>query len=263
VENQERDTLIDRLVHEPFVLMLDFDGVLSDIVPRWEDAVISPDALDALRSITLRVPIAIISGRAIDDIRHRAPVPGAVFVGCHGLQTWRDGVMHQVVIDDTQQDAFRAARGALAAVAKRYIGVAQQDKGLAFALNYRALSDEASAAFRRDAVAAMEPYTRTGRVRIIDAQRTFDSMPAAGRDKGTSARELLLALRPDATPVYIGDSLTDEDAFRALPDGITIHVGPGETSARYRFETRAEVDVFLSALAASLDAQTGNDTMPA
>lgn len=233
--------------------MLDFDGVLSDIVPRWEDAVISPDALDALRSLTLRVPVAIISGRGIDDVRHRAPVPGAVFVGCHGLQTWRSGVMHQALIDDTQQEAFRTVREALAAVAQRHTGVAQEDKGLAFALNYRALSEEAGAAFRRDAFATVAPYVHGGLLRVIDAQRTFDIMPATERDKGTSARELHLALGPDRTPVYIGDSLTDEDAFRALPEGVTIHVGPGESAARYRFGIRAEVDAFLSALAARLD----------
>ena len=50
--------------------------------------------------------------------------------------------------------------------------------------------------------------------------------------------------------MYIGDSLTDEDAFRTLTDGITIRVGKsGASAAQYYFKSRSGVDRFLRRIA--------------
>ncbi len=70
-------------------------------------------------------------------------------------------------------------------------------------------------------------------------------------NKGSSAAALLAARAPAALPIYIGDDLTDEDAFAGLPlHAITIFVGPAAqpTAARYRTETPQDVQRFLRAL---------------
>jgi trehalose-6-phosphatase len=56
--------------------------------------------------------------------------------------------------------------------------------------------------------------------------------------------------RQDALAIYVGDNASDEEAFAALPDGITIRVGSvPETAAQYHVNDPAEVEEFLGWLA--------------
>jgi trehalose 6-phosphate phosphatase len=72
----------------------------------------------------------------------------------------------------------------------------------------------------------------------------------SGRDKGKSIAEFNdeppFAGR---TPVFIGDDVTDETAFKAVNEleGITIKVGPGATSSRYRLVNDEAVRSWLEA----------------
>src|SRR6202011_5420282 len=76
--------------------------------------------------------------------------------------------------------------------------------------------------------------------------------------------------RDDVVPVYLGDDITDEDAFRALAGrGIGIFVGSADdsetvgrtTAADYVLNTIGEAEEFLNRLAA-LDSAEGKPTPP-
>ena len=72
----------------------------------------------------------------------------------------------------------------------------------------------------------------------------------AGWNKGSAATRLLLhQAGPDAVPFFLGDDRTDEDAFAALPDGVTVCVGDHATVARYRVISPSAVATFLGWLA--------------
>ena len=52
--------------------------------------------------------------------------------------------------------------------------------------------------------------------------------------------------KPDTLTIYVGDDPTDEDAFAALPQGITVKArGAGDTAAHFSLEGPAEVRKFL------------------
>src|SRR5262245_65261350 len=66
-------------------VFLDYDGTLTPIVSRPEDAWL-PDAMrQTLRSLAARLPVAILSGRDLDDVRGRVHVDGIVYAGSHGF----------------------------------------------------------------------------------------------------------------------------------------------------------------------------------
>ena len=68
-------------------LMVDFDGTLAPIAPTPDEAVISPAAFDALRRIAPAIEmVCLISGRALADLTARVDLPGATFVGSHGVE---------------------------------------------------------------------------------------------------------------------------------------------------------------------------------
>src|SRR5437660_11510264 len=65
-------------------VFLDYDGTLTPIVSHPEDAWLSDSMRQALRSLAERVPVAILSGRDLDDVRGRVLVDGIVYAGSHG-----------------------------------------------------------------------------------------------------------------------------------------------------------------------------------
>ena len=103
-----------------------------------------------------------------------------------------------------------------------------EDKGAAFAVHYRHAPDATEARTALDAWAATAPDT----LEPVAGQFVVELRPR-GVSKGVAARRLADE-HADRTPVFIGDDVTDEDAFRALSDAVTVKVGPGETAARHR-----------------------------
>src|SRR5690349_1603711 len=66
-------------------VFLDYDGTLTPIVRHPEDAWLSDSMQQTLRSLAARVPVAILSGRDLDDVRSRVLVDGIVYAGSHGF----------------------------------------------------------------------------------------------------------------------------------------------------------------------------------
>ncbi len=247
--------ILERIRHEDCVLMLDFDGTLSPITARHQRATLSPSARRSLARLTKLYPVAIISGRSLRDVRSRVRMAGISYAGSHGLEVRmaRPHAHIAVTVPKETMRMFRSARASLSKIAKRYRGTAIEDKGKSFAVHYRRLSRVQAKAFVLEAGHAMAPFILSEKIRVINDLSTFDLVPHSGRTKGQCAREMYTALkrRRNAVPVYIGDGVTDEDAFVAFDtSGITIRVGKSRTShAKYFFSLRADVDNFLTAVA--------------
>ena len=82
--------LIDALNRRP-LLALDFDGTLAPIVAQPADAAIDPRVPPLLAPLQGRLPVAIVSGRGLDDLGPRVPLPGLVLIGNHGNEWAEDG----------------------------------------------------------------------------------------------------------------------------------------------------------------------------
>ena len=83
---------------------------------------------------------------------------------------------------------------------------------------------------------------------MLEGARVFEVRPR-GVNKGTVLPEVL-AMAPGATVLAIGDDRTDESLFSALPPGaVGVHVGGGQTLARYRVSGVAAVRALLKRIA--------------
>lgn len=233
-----------------FVPMLDFDGVLAPIVKRPQDARMAPRAGKALIALKERMQVAIISGRTLESVRAQAALPGVIYAGSHGVELAMSGKLHVRKLPPRVMKRFEVARDTLHAVSEGFFGLIIEEKPHATAVNYRALSCAKAGAFSRAAHAAIAPYVRERAVRVLDHLKTFEIIARGGWTKGEVAKHILKRIgKRGQVPVYIGDSLTDEDAFRALKRGITIRVGrTHDTAAKYFFRRRSEVDSFLERL---------------
>lgn len=240
-----------------FLLCLDYDGTLAEISSDPRRAFPIPRARDAVAALARRpdrLALAIVSGRDLDTLHHLSGLGrGIMFAGTHGLE-FIDASGRRFCAPGVEQCAgeIDALREFLARETPRGRGFIIEDKGIALTLNYRnAAPDEA-----RKAIARMEDFVRrrTPRLAILEGKMIREAIPAGLGGKGSAVRLFLQQSGVAAgASAYIGDDLTDEDAFLALgrEGGMTVKVGPEHPSfARWRVSAPDEVADLLCALAA-------------
>ncbi len=229
--------------------LFDYDGTLVPLARTPQEAVPPPGLLETLRAL-LSLPgveAAVVSGRGMDDLLSLLPVRGLYLVGLHGLVfSFPEG---GVKVKEGIGEETRGAVARLAAAAAPFFpataGFLMEDKGYTLALHYRLASPlRAAAAFRR-AWPHLRPLLRACRFSVFVGKKVWEFRPA-GTNKGEAVL-FLLSRHPGYYPVYFGDDLTDEDAFRALAGrGCGVLVGPPRrTAARFRLGSPEEVLGFL------------------
>lgn len=240
------DRVRDRLAGRRPALFLDFDGTLAPIVDD-PDAAAAPGAtLDLLSRLAARMPVAVVSGRAIDDLRPRVPVPGIALAGAHGLEIeTADGRRHDRGADFAGVAA--AAADALDRSLGGVPGVRIERKRSSVAVHTRT-ARAGSKPLVRELVAAVA--AAHARLRLHEGKEVLELQPDVPWDKGRAVLWLIATLGLEADrPVAVGDDRTDEDAFRAVADrglGILVADTPRATAARLRLADPADVARFLA-----------------
>lgn len=242
------DSIVADIRNRGCVLMLDFDGVLSPIVKLPSKARISPIARRSLLACAKRMPVAVITGRTVSDIEKRIGLSNVIYAGNHGLEWKIEGRLHRYEVPKNAMAAFEVARSLLLQYAKLFPELDVENNDFSLSLGYRSLSAVQAAQFRTGAMEKSKIFTRAGNVRVLDNLFTFEITPMSGWTKGSCAKHIYdLTRKGSAVAVYIGDSLTDEDAFRVFAkSGITFRVGKSDISlAQYYFKSRSGVNRFL------------------
>ncbi len=240
------------------LIACDFDGTLSPIVPHPRDAYILTECADALRQLTQQpgYAVAIVSGRALEDVRDRVGLPNAIYSGNHGIEIAAPGLVFE---DDAVERArllMADLRRGLEPGISQINGAFVEDKGLSLSVHSRMTPDELEPKVQEIVHAVTANAVADGEITVVQGKKVLDIRPAAARDKGAALRFIMdTLLRMSETqffPIYIGDDTTDEDAFREvnLSGGLSILVGgpDRDTAATYRLDSPADVAEFLNGL---------------
>lgn len=213
------------------LLLCDCDGTLVPIFPRPQDTIIPPAVL-ALLADLIACPglrVGIISGRPADDLRRFFPLPGLYLAALHGaLLTWPEG-REEWLVQRPAPEILRPLLAAAREVAAANPGVVLEEKetGLAFHYRLARAGERAALAFAE----GVRPLLEQAGLEILRGNQVLEIRPR-GVHKGLAVRHLAQAW-PGALPVYLGDDVTDEDAFREtnLLGGVSILVGLARSSA--------------------------------
>jgi trehalose-phosphatase len=239
-------------------IFLDYDGTLTSIVTRPERAVLSDSTRLTLCTLAAKVPVAILSGRDLDDVRERVAIDGIIYAGSHGFDIAGPyGLRKQIATEFSP--ILDAAEKELR---ERFVdipGALLERKRFSIGAHYRQVADENLLRVER---AVNEVIARHRELRRIDGKKVYELLPDIDWDKGKAVLWLLETLdlvRGKVLPIYIGDDRTDEDAFRALQErgvGILVSEQSQPTAATYSLRDPHEVQQFLRDLTASLGSTT-------
>jgi trehalose 6-phosphate phosphatase len=254
------DQLDRRLAGRRPAVFLDYDGTLTPIVDRPEDAIISESMRDAIRGLAERCTVVIVSGRDRRVVQELMGIDDLIVAGSHGFDIWspaggaierEEGAGIEGLLDEVKERLHREMepiRGALV-----------EPKKASVAAHYRLVAEEERPRVKEvvDAVLAEHP----DELKVTPGKMVYEIQPKIEWDKGKAVLYLLDALdldRENVVPIYVGDDITDEDAFEALKGrGVGIFVGRADdpevagrtTSADYVLNTTQEVERFLDTLA--------------
>lgn len=225
---------------EKTLFAFDFDGTLSQIQKGRTEARIAPSTLRWLVDLSSQVPVAIISGRSLIDLKSRMPLAGAYFVGNHGLE----GLAKWSV---QRSRAKKTAKGWLAQFLQKGFssGVEIEDKGYSLSIHFRKAKNKEKV--RRqilNRVKDLQPEPR-----VIGGKSVYNLVPQNSPHKGDALIEL--KRRAKAKRVfYIGDDDTDEDVFSLSSSSLMkVRVGMKRTSkADYYIKNQSEINRLLKSL---------------
>ncbi|WP_082698659.1 trehalose-phosphatase [Mycobacterium sp. GA-2829] len=248
---------------DPFVC-LDFDGALCDEVADPAHAELVTGATEALEALAAQCPVAILSSRDLDDLRHRVGLAGIWYAGSGGFEIADpDGSVRQ---HDSAAQAVPLLQAAVEALDRDLHGIAGvrvQPGRFGVAVHYR---DVAPARAHDVVVAAHAAAQRSG-LRATAGHWVVDLRP----DLDWGRADALAFLMNSATPpdsniaVYAGEAVTDEDVFDRLRlTGITVAVRHGErhtrsTAAHFVVASPAQLCALLRALTRALDTARTSD----
>lgn len=253
-------------------MFLDYDGTLTPIVDRPEDAVLSEGMRDAVRRLAERATVCVVSGRDRPVVAQWIGIDGLVVAGSHGFDL---GDHHDRAL---RREAAAGFEDLLCTVTDRLRtevepvqGAVVEPKRFSVAVHYRLVAPHEHQYVKAvvDTLLADHPEL----LKMTPGKMVYEIQPKVDWDKGKAVQYLCHALGVESDEfvrVYLGDDITDEDAFRALkgalqgpPGGARPGSGIGivvadlsdpeqagrSTAADFMLESTGEVQRFLNTLA--------------
>lgn len=241
-------------------VFLDYDGTLTPIVDRPQDARISPRMRNVVSRLAARCTVCVVSGRDRPVVQELMGVRDLVVAGSHGFDIWspeRGTMEHEAA--SGFEDLLAGVTARLRAELGPIEGAGVEPKRASVAAHYRSVAPARRAEVQQvvERVLAEHPED----LKVTPGKMVYELQPRLDWDKGRAVLHLISALgldREDDVPIYVGDDITDEHAFEALSGrGIGIFVGDPQdpevanriTAADFRLGSIEEVEQFLDALA--------------
>ncbi len=249
---------IKELLSNKFILLLlDYDGTLMPIVKTPSKAIIHKDTKGLLQKLS-RSPyckIGIISGRKLEDIKNIVGVDGITYVGNHGLEIQGPKIKFESQVSPRLKSIICNIATDMQERLSGIKGALIEDKGLTLSIHYRLVSKKDMPVFEKIVYEVTNPYMVSDKIKVNSGKKVYEIKPPVRWDKGKIvlwllARQQFISGVKDVLPIYIGDDITDEDAFKVLKrKGLTVFVGrPGNSKADYYLKNAEEVIKFLRSI---------------
>lgn len=216
------------------LLILDFDGTISSISKNPTEAVLDKAIKKELKKYIKFFPLAIVSGRSLNDIKNKVGLKQIIYAGNHGLEWEMEKNKNQIHISLKTKNLFRLIRKKFKKIQNKYPGVWLQDKKLSISIHYRQLNSKLIGVFKKDLNLFFKTFNNNNLIEVFNNKKIVEIRPNIKWNKGKFCVFMIKyfekKLKTKLLPIYVGDDTTDEDAFVALKSGVTIRVGRNKYS---------------------------------
>jgi trehalose 6-phosphate phosphatase len=253
----------ERIGGKRLAVFLDYDGTLTPIVEDPAKADLGEDMRKAVAALASKITVGIVSGRDLEDLRSRVGLDSVFLAGSHGFDIagpkgWHETLQKGMEFLPDLDSAASALREQVEAIE----GAAVERKKFSIAVHYRRVLQEDTGRLEEAVDRVLDEHRRLHKGH---GKKVFRLQPATDWDKGHAVDWLLERLELDrqgVLPIYVGDDVTDEGAFRSLAGrGITVAVRDGErrTAADLALADPDDVRRFLEWLRAVVSGNATHD----
>lgn len=235
-------------------IFTDFDGTIAPLARKPGEAGLPEKTRRVLRELcgAPGIRCAVVSGRRLKDLEKQVGLPGVIYSGNHGLEISGPRLSFKGFVDRKTLRALRRIRDELARRTAPFPGAFIEDKSITITLHYRLAGPAAVPRLKRLFAETVRPAVKRKLVRVRPGKKVLEVRPPTTWNKGHAVQWILKQLSPrkDHYPMYLGDDVADEAAFRALRNrGLTVFVGkPRPSRARYYLKDPRDVYLFLQKL---------------
>ncbi|WP_369823152.1 bifunctional alpha,alpha-trehalose-phosphate synthase (UDP-forming)/trehalose-phosphatase [Agromyces sp. CF514] len=234
---------------ERLLVALDFDGTVAPLVDRPAEARATDRAAAAIRRLTALpdTRVALVSGRALESLGQVADPPhGVLLSGSHGVELKLDTGAITIDLRDAEVLKLAQLTRVVEEVAAAHPGTRVEVKPAGLALHTRGLASSAATAAQSAARARVA--AELGGV-TVRAGKSVLEFSVRSTHKGESFARLRQHAGATAA-IYVGDDVTDEDAFASLEaEDVGVKVGQGKSIAPFRVRNPDDVAELLELLA--------------
>jgi len=239
------------------LLLCDYDGTLTPIVDSPEMANLTDETRKLLAGLVHKpgINVAIVSGRALADVKERVGISGVVYAGNHGFEIEGPEIQFIYPLTEEISSIIRLMGTVLKRAMSRVKGVIVEDKGMTLSVHYRLVDADQLPEVNSIFENTVRTARKLGKIKTTSGKKVHEVRPAIPWHKGNAVQLVYDKFahshkRGQVLPVYLGDDLTDEDAFKTVNDldGISILIGEGSQSsaAAYYLNSTSEVNIFLA-----------------
>ncbi|XP_044468884.1 probable trehalose-phosphate phosphatase 4 [Mangifera indica] len=264
-------------------VFLDYDGTLSPIVDDPEKAYMSEETRAAVREVAKYFPTAIVTGRSREKVKRFVQLSNVYYAGSHGMDIKApprpvkssDGKYHtgspgtkgnEVVFQPAKKflPAIQEIIRELEGETKKIAGARVEDNIFCVSVHFRQVRQEDFSMLQEKVKSVLKKHPE---FHLNEGKKVMEIRPSIEWNKGHALEYLLetlgLSNSSDVLPLYIGDDLSDEDAFKVIKgrgQGFPIIVSsvPKDTKASYSLNDPSEVRTFLLRLARSSKSSSSN-----
>ena len=200
---------LDALIKKGTLCAFDFDGTLAPIVNRHQNAYLPPPIAKQLATLASLTPVAILTGRAIKDIRPRLPFTPHYLIGNHGLEGIPGWEKHEQHYRHLCAQWHHAIQNALSTSPENHNHIEIENKQLSLSIHYRHAANPAQTG--KTLLALLKENAPDAF--IMPGKYLYNLVPPDAPDKGAALNEIMKTSKAPAV-LYVGDDITDENIFR-------------------------------------------------
>lgn len=199
-------------------VITDIDGTISKIVLDPYEATVSQIMKDTLKKLVNKFQlVGIVTGRNVRNAKEMLEVEGLLYIGSHGLEYLKDDEIHIEPEVEEYLPIIQKVAQNLQNEEELYNikNILFQEKGLCFTVHYRKCEDPEET--HRKILEAINEMEGIEKFKITEGRKAVEIRPKSGHDKGTILEKLIFENKVEKI-IYLGDDVTDVDAFNKLKE---------------------------------------------